>query len=216
MDLSLGEIEALARKAARGAGFSWGVADEAARDIRWLEHHGFSAAGVLAALLIDNEAPDGKAPLPPNLFGQRIQPAEDGMLCPITTARAIADRPAIFDSQIDIGPIQWPLLLLPAVARAAQTLGRPLTLSWFGFTAAARPNGDIAWSGLRRRVSNSDHVKITPSDDPSLVDLSEQASRCAVSYDTYEQLNAFAARTYAPATEESRAKGAGAGTTDND
>ncbi|MFV1875593.1 hypothetical protein [Nioella sp.] len=40
--------------------------------------------------------------------------------------------------------------------------------------------------------------------------------RSACSANTVAALNAFAHRTYAPATEESRLAGAGAGLTDND
>lgn len=41
-------------------------------------------------------------------------------------------------------------------------------------------------------------------------------TRADVSKDVYARLQVFAARTYAPETEESRARGAGAGLTDND
>ena len=41
-------------------------------------------------------------------------------------------------------------------------------------------------------------------------------SRADVSGDVYARLQVFAARTYAPETEASRARGAGAGLTDND
>ena len=35
MSHSLGEVEALARKAARGGGYSWGMAEEAGFAVRW-------------------------------------------------------------------------------------------------------------------------------------------------------------------------------------
>ncbi|MEL7259121.1 MAG: DUF3726 domain-containing protein, partial [Pseudomonadota bacterium] len=35
MSWSLNEVESLARKAARGAGYSWGLAEEAGKATRW-------------------------------------------------------------------------------------------------------------------------------------------------------------------------------------
>ena len=48
---SLNEIEALAKKAARGSGCSWGVAEDAGRAVRWLEARGLPGAEALGTLL---------------------------------------------------------------------------------------------------------------------------------------------------------------------
>lgn len=45
--LSLGEVEALCKKAARGAGLPWGLAEEAGFAARWLSAHGFDGAGLV-------------------------------------------------------------------------------------------------------------------------------------------------------------------------
>lgn len=47
--LSLGEVEALCKKAARGAGLPWGLAEEAGFAARWLSAHGLDGAGLLLA-----------------------------------------------------------------------------------------------------------------------------------------------------------------------
>ena len=36
MNLSLNEVEATAKKATRGAGYPWGLAEEAGKAVRWL------------------------------------------------------------------------------------------------------------------------------------------------------------------------------------
>ncbi|RED11766.1 hypothetical protein POI8812_02862 [Pontivivens insulae] len=51
MTLSLNEVQSLARKAARGAGFSWGMADEAGRAVRFLHEWGLDGAATLTFLL---------------------------------------------------------------------------------------------------------------------------------------------------------------------
>jgi len=45
---SLSEIDALARKAARGAGYSWGIAEEVGKSARWLSAYGFKGPEVLS------------------------------------------------------------------------------------------------------------------------------------------------------------------------
>ncbi len=47
--LSLGEVEGLCKKAARGAGLPWGLAEEAGFAARWLSAHGFDGAGLVLA-----------------------------------------------------------------------------------------------------------------------------------------------------------------------
>ena len=49
MTWSLNEIETLSRKAARGAGLSWGLAEEAGKATRWLAAAGLPGPQVLAA-----------------------------------------------------------------------------------------------------------------------------------------------------------------------
>ncbi len=51
MSWSLNEIEGLARKAARGSGLSWGLAEEAGKATRWLCAAGLPGADALAGLL---------------------------------------------------------------------------------------------------------------------------------------------------------------------
>lgn len=51
MKVSLNQIEQTARKAARGAGLAWGLADEVGRAMRWLHTYGLNGAALLAAHL---------------------------------------------------------------------------------------------------------------------------------------------------------------------
>ena len=48
MNWSLNELDAMARKAARGAGYSWGLAEEAGRATRWLAAAGLPGPMCLA------------------------------------------------------------------------------------------------------------------------------------------------------------------------
>ena len=59
MKVSLNQIEQTARKAARGAGLAWGLADEVGRAMRWLHTYGLNGAALLAAHLDGVEGDDG-------------------------------------------------------------------------------------------------------------------------------------------------------------
>ena len=48
---SLAEIDALSRKACRGAGYSWGLAEDAGKAVRWLTAYGLPGAETLSELL---------------------------------------------------------------------------------------------------------------------------------------------------------------------
>jgi len=100
MTYALGEIETLCRKAARGAGHSWGVAEEAGRAARWLCAHGFKGAELIHSCL----APGDEA------LGVGVKLAD----FPCDQA---LPRIAAFEA------------LLPFAAIAAQRLGKTCTLS---------------------------------------------------------------------------------------
>ena len=51
MSYSLNEMEATAKRAARGAGYSWGLAEEASKATRWLCTQGLDGAAELAHVL---------------------------------------------------------------------------------------------------------------------------------------------------------------------
>ena len=108
MSYSLGELEALCLKAARGAGFSWGLAEEAGRAVRWLEARNLGGATALAGLL---EATD------------KI-PRDD--MCPIFFGASLADRPPA--QPFSRPAILAPVLLTPFLAGIATSQTDGLTL----------------------------------------------------------------------------------------
>lgn len=190
--LSLGEIRALSVKAMRGNGCVWGMADEAGWSVRWLESMGLPGAGALAAWL--NAEQDG---------GQDR--------CPVCAGVAFADSGDA--AGIGGGPVGQPLLALPFLARHAPaggalrvTVGDVPGVVWpegAAFDAPVPETGQVVLIG-----------PVDAADAPPTIP--NRGARAHVPDDALATLHAFAARTYAPATEASRAKGAGAGLLDND
>lgn len=186
IDLSLGEVQSLAVKAARGAGRAVGVAEDAGRATRWLWARGIDGTQALAGLL---QATDGRtaaeiAPALPDLTPVRMA------ICPLALGGYLSDVGMI--PQGSLGPVWAPDLVLP-------------------FMADVAPEGvDIV--AEQPDVSGPVRIRLTVRDAPRAV----VQSRALVPSDTLNILLDFAARTYAPATEESRARGAGAGPSESD
>jgi len=203
MNYALGEIESLARKATRGAGYSWGLAEDAGRAVQWLTARGLPGPAALAGLLdagICDNGPDEAWKC-------------SGVLCPIRTGAALADFAFMLSHEraIDLGPVAHPLLLVPFLAQKKQ-----VDLSW---TAA-----DIIISDDSVKITSAMSAVLAEQAQGVSVTLSNKAklapmrtmSRAIVTPDLYARLDGFAQKTYAPATEASRLAGAGAGLSDND
>lgn len=217
MTWSLNEIDALSRKAARGGGMDWGLAEETGRAVRWLCAAGWPGPEALARLL---RAQDG-------LAWDTLRPRTDttpwtargGLLCPSAAGAALTDRAQDLAAgrPIAMGATSRPLLLIPYTAWAADLAGRALSIRWPGLCVTCGPGQILADipGPAALTAARADTVEIAPADGRSGQPRHGHA-RAEISADTIHTLTEFARRTYAPATPESRATGAGAGLTDND
>lgn len=211
MTVSLNEAEALARKAARGAGYSWGMAEEAGKAVRWLCGRGIDGCAALARLLGAVEGTDLWDWAPRKTDGD--WGAHGGTLCPLLTGVALSDAAQVpqDDGGVRMSRVSEAVFLLPFAAAVASRAGTVLTISWNGATA----------------VTDGDRLSLDAPVPPGVADVRlrlggelgearARTSRAAPGAGDLATLTAFAARTYAPATEASRLLGAGAGVTDND
>ena len=209
MTLSLNEIESTAKKAARGGGYPWGLAEEAASATRWLHSNDLDGCAALASLLdrVDGQEIASWSPNPCNNVW-----SVEGMLCPIAAGAAISDRAQeIAESEIRLGPIAQPILLAPFAAHVAQTLKKTITVR-FDDTEASTDGEKIRLSGVCPKASSWAWIGINGSvDQPN-----RKRHRARPDAAAWNALVTYAHRTYAPATEESRLRGAGAGLSDND
>ncbi len=209
MTFSLNEVVAIAKKAARGAGYSWGLAEEAGVAVRWLSMHGFDGCAALASLL---ERMDG-ATLPEHgpQLSQDVWCSKHGAMCALMAGTAFADRASLHgDGEVVMRNVVAPLMFVPFVADVARMTGRPVRMRWTDtdlVTDGVDVSGD-AGSGTASDVLVSFGAAIGPP--------RATKTRVAPKSLVWAVLNTFAERTYAPATEASRLKGAGAGVSDND
>ena len=92
MNLSLNEIEVMCKRAARGAGLPWGLAEEAAAASRFLTEVALPGADMLARLLERNDRRP-VAMLAP-MAAEGCWRAVSGRLCPVIAGSVLSDRAA--------------------------------------------------------------------------------------------------------------------------
>ncbi len=215
MSYSFNEIEALTKKATRSAGYPWGIAEESAKSVRWLCQHGIDGCMVLATHLenftlnLQEQAP---VILDTNWRATR------GYLCPLLTGTALSDRAdTIADHGATLHNVQTPYLLLYFCALMARRFDHErrdapiVCLQWQGshFTTNGKQMGiKGATDQQAEKIVISTTNKFSPNQN--------SCYRVTPKDDVLHTLRSMAAKTYAPASEESRLKGAGAGLNDND
>ena len=191
IDLSLNEAETLAAKAARGAGFSWGLADEIGRAARVLAMQGEDWGEALLALVGAAQAFEAPSAERIALWrrGEQDLPGAQP-LCPVRTAAFLLDVAAEFrPAPLRIANVGLPIWLSAILARSGQ---------WI-----AELEEPLAAGG----------VTIRPI---AVAAFLLGANRAALAPKMLAALNAHAARTYVPESEPSRRRGAGGGSVDDD
>lgn len=125
--------------------------------------------------------------------------------CPICVGTAVADAQST--DHLGPSPMGQPLLVLPFLSRLAK--GGALKVSMGAGHATVWATG-ASVDGALSAVSSVSINEVTH------FGTIERHARVTVDAKAIAILQDFAARTYAPATDASREKGAGAGLTDND
>ncbi|MCQ4633624.1 DUF3726 domain-containing protein [Shinella lacus] len=187
--LSYNEVQSLARKAASGAGLPHGVAEEIGHAAVWLSARGVDAIRVVVDALGD-EAQGRQAVL-------RGQAAIDALCCGETEQGLPEDQ-------------AYSLLLIGLAGAAAMDTGLNLTVQ--------QGNGDVAplarVSDVGGLLLTMKTLRVMPDDAAPACSGSPRPTPTDAA--AYAAALSLAARTYVPASDLSRAQGAGAGTTDND
>lgn len=209
MIVSLNEVESLTLKACRGAGMSWGMAEEAAQAARWLASRGYAWERSLVALL----ARRGEIS-PPRVSAHDMRPAAEGTaLCPIHAGAAMADLLRAGES-LTLRNALEPMWLAPFAHRRAGQI-HTATLTWGDGEMEAG-----AAAALLLSADRLDWIRVELSAAHSLAAVADPAggrsSGTPIDPSAWAALEAWAARTYVAASLQSRLAGAGAGLSDND
>lgn len=209
--LSLNEVQATAKKAARGAGYPWGLAEEAGQAVRWLCSQGIDGCSALTNLLLrfDGVAIDT---MTPDTNQQIWKPTNNFILCPLIVGAAMSDRAEeLRHRSFSAASVAEPTLLFAFAAYCARKLNSTVSVEW--------PSGSAISDGARLSVhGNPSSIAewISVKCGGALDKPNQECTRGEPETGVWEALNEFAHRTYAPATDESREKGAGASLSDTE
>ncbi|MCY3876854.1 MAG: DUF3726 domain-containing protein [Rhodobacteraceae bacterium] len=217
MSRSLSEIEAMALKAARGAGHYWGVSEDAGRAVRWLCAAGIDGCAALAGLLSGNDPrePKKRDPGSPQVTAAAWN-SPTGILCPLLTGMAISDHASsITAAGITLEQVARPVLLVPFAASAARLAHTGFCLEWQGASLFTDGYG-LAHSQERRGLDVAFVKRVSVRRKRGTGCRPLRMRRFHPTDSDWAKLEELAARTYAPASDESRLLGAGAGLSDND
>ena len=213
--ITLAETEAYLRKAARACGLDWGIAEEAGKAARWLAAFNLPGPEIMLAHLQQLSGRDYREFIPDCTVDPWQAPG--GLLCPVITGAALADRSAqmLDGTAFHLAETAYPLLLAATVGQAARCHRRVFTTSWAGVRVSCFENG-LSIDGERDDLQLARAESVTCQLD-DLAGPQQLPSTQAYKLDAavFKQIDALAFKTYAPATAASRA-GAGAGLTDND
>lgn len=202
---SSNEIEQLCLKAARGAGLSWGLAEEAGVAAAWLVSQGIDGPEILLHLL-------RLGPLAGPTLPWRAQSL---LQCPIRLGASLCDHADLPQTdlamrEIELGFVAMPLLLLPFLSRMAGSKHNSIELHGAGPRIILQSGESAVTIAQGTPIASQAHLRISRG--------AEQPKKAALrhftlSLTTIDALNIFAMRTTVPASEASRA---GAGASDRD
>ncbi len=208
MSYSLNEIEAMSKRAGRGAGLAWGLAEEVAKSTRWLSAFGFPGAEMLAELLLLNDRLPAVDLSPAALTGTWSAPA--GRMSPLIAGAAMSDCAVRMEAGqvIRMENVSFPLLLVPFAGGAALRLGVPVAVSWQG-VCLTTDGQHLCVEGAREAILAPHATTLNCAAPAEMRGSSAPVLRAEVTQTAWQSLQGFAQRTYAPATESSRLLGAG-------
>jgi len=196
IDLSLNEVESLALKAARGSGLPWGVAEDTGRAAVWMARHAGGWAGALLRLL-ETPPPRGEHPL----------------LLAGFLADTLGAGPRTVERAVEPG---WllPGLLLPPPTRP---LSIRIGATEIRFGTQTGPTATCPADSLLVLPPSTVAVLFPDLELPALPHvLAPRLRRGCVALDDWRRLDALAQRTYVPASDASRRRGAGGARLDDD
>ena len=201
---TLSEIDTTSKRAARGAGFSWGVAEEVGKNMRLLELFGLSGIKNLNKYLKDYK----NRQFQKISLISHINEANKYPFCPIILGTNFIDQVKLLDKKnnIQISNVAFPLLFLPFVSRASEIIGKRIFLKIEEKEFLLNLNQSIYSNYLKNEIlENCNAVNISFIENNNSFNENE-----------WKELYKLSEDTFVEETESLKIGAAGAGLTDND
>ncbi len=201
---SLSEIDTVSKRATRGAGYDWGIAEEVGKNIRMLEMLGIAG--------IKNLNHYYKIKVKKNFEKISLIDKENKKkrleYCPIIAGVSFLDQVRSLEnlSEIKFENIAFPILFLPFVSRASEIVGRKILLKVDNRNFLLNYNTSI--------YSNSLNEGVTTIGNNVVVKFLENLD--SFEENEWKELYTLSEKTFVEENESLKQGAAGAGLTDND
>ena len=201
---SLSEIDTISKRASRAKGFSWGTSEEVGKCIRLLELFSLPGLKNLNQYLKNYDQ---------NKFKQlklisKNNNSDGKYHCPISACVNFLDQIKILEklNSIEINKIAYPLLFLPFVSRASESVGKKIFIKLDDKEFILNFNQSIFSNFFKNEIwENANNTLISFLENDNTFNEGE-----------WNEMTKFANETFVNESEELKEKSAGAGLTDND
>ena len=202
---STSEINTVSKRAARAAGYSWGIAEEVGKCISSIEMYGISGVENLNNYFktITDIKPEGPKQIEKN------NKLNDKSLCPIYTGLKLIDNYKSVDDikLLKFINLDYPLLLLPFVNKLSYLIGKRIEIAIDDINVECN---------LNKCVLADHQIKSAIIKKAKTVTISILENEDSFSSKTWNELYEMSTETFVEETEQSKQTGAGAGLQDND
>jgi len=201
---TLSEIDTTSKRAAKGAGFSWGISEEIGKNMRLLELFGLSGIKNLNKYLKDYKLKQFQK----IALISEINETKKNPFCPIILGTNFIDQVNLLDKKnsIKIINVAFPILFLPFVSRASEVIGKRIFLKIDEKEFLLNLNQSIFSSYLKNEIlENCNSISINFIENNNSFNENE-----------WKELYKLSENTFVEETESLKIGAAGAGLTDND
>ena len=201
---TLSEIDTTSKRAAKGAGFSWGISEEIGKNMRLLELFGLPGIKNLNKYLKDYK----KKQFQKIALISEINETKKNPFCPIILGTNFIDQVNLLDKKnsIKIINVAFPILFLPFVSRASEVIGKRIFLKIDEKEFLLNLNQSIYSNYLKNEIlENCNSISINFIENNNSFNENE-----------WKELYKLSEDTFVEETESLKIGAAGAGLTDND
>ena len=202
---SSSEIITVSKRAAKAAGYSWGVAEEVGKNIDILELIGIAGIENLKSYLRDIQK---KTPIGPNAIESQNK-IDNECLCPILTGVCLIDdfKKVELLKEINFFNVSYPLLMIPFISRLSFLIGKRVSINIdehvFRFNLDKYMFSDSDVNSLVLEKAKNIKVFTFENDD-------------SFTQEVWDELYALSTDTFVEENEKLKSTAAGAGLEDND
>ena len=202
--ISFSEIETTTKRAAKAAGFSWGVAEEIGKSIRSLELFGLPGIINLNQYLkkINKKHPKKITKI------EKENKTTDKEFCPIYSGVAFLDRCLELEKlkSIKFYNVSYPLLMLPFISRSSEIMSKKILVQFDNSSFLLNFDKSIFSKNIQKQIQTQAKV----------LNIEFIENKNSFSEQDWKELYKLSEETFVDESDSLKKTGAGAGLTDND